>query len=387
MRRFLTLLIVSFLPLLVAAPLHSAEATRTLRVELPESASESFAVENLAGSMVVRPGGGSKVIAVATVHAESAALAEAIRFERVEGKDGRPTLRVRYPLDEHDTIRYPGGGAGGTGFLAGLFGRGDRTQAKYDGHRVTVKSDAGVLLYADVEVEVPAGAVAARFSNVAGDMRGSDLEGTLLFDTGSGDVHLATISGEVEVDTGSGDVMVEDADGELEIDTGSGEITTTRIRGRFDFDTGSGDCTVREFSGAAISGDTGSGDITVRSSTADRISLDTGSGDISVIDSDVEELDADTGSGDVHLSARGNRLSRVSADTGSGDVSLRLGPQASFKLLASQGSGDLVNRYRDAQPILRDRELVGYQRGDARTRIDIDTGSGSVLIEPGNAES
>jgi DUF4097 and DUF4098 domain-containing protein YvlB len=387
MRRFLTPLIASFLPLLIAAPLLSAEATRTLRAELPESAAKSFAVENLAGSMVVRPGSGSKVVAIATVHAESTALAKLVRFEQVEGKDGRPTLRVRYPLDEHRTIRYPGKETSDPGFLSRLFGGDSQTRTKYDGRRVTVKSDSGILLYADVEVEVPAGSAAAGFSVVAGPMSGSDLEGAFSFSTGAGGVHLETVSGEIEVDTGSGNVKVEDGDGDIEVDTGSGEIAAIRLHGRFSFDTGSGDCTVREFSGEAISGDTGSGDITVRSSTADRISLDTGSGDISVLDSDVAELNADTGSGDVRLSAKGNRLSRINADTGSGDVSLSLGPHASFKLLASQGSGDLINRYDDAQPILQDRELVGYQRGDARTRIVIDTGSGSVLIEPGNAAS
>jgi hypothetical protein len=213
MRRFLTPLIASFLPLLIAAPLLSAEATRTLRAELPESAAKSFAVENLAGSMVVRPGSGSKVVAIATVHAESTALAELVRFEQVEGKDGRPTLRVRYPLDEHRTIRYPGKETSDPGFLSRLFGGDSQTRTKYDGRRVTVKSDSGILLYADVEVEVPAGSAAAGFSVVAGPMSGSDLEGAFSFSTGAGGVHLETVSGEIEVDTGSGNVKVVYMDG------------------------------------------------------------------------------------------------------------------------------------------------------------------------------
>ena len=39
--------------------------------------------------------------------------------------------------------------------------------------------------------------------------------------------------------------------------------------------------------------------------------------------------------------------------------------------------------FKDAQPIVRHKEVIGYRRGDARTKIDVDTGSGDLTIEPG----
>ena len=81
-----------------------------------------------------------------------------------------------------------------------------------------------------------------------------------------------------------------------------------------------------------------------------------------MIASEADEIDADTGSGSVELEAGGARLRRVRADT---------------------GSGDIVSRYPDAEPILRKREVVGYRRGSAQTRISVDSGSGDLILEPG----
>jgi putative adhesin len=75
----------------------------------------------------------------------------------------------------------------------------------------------------------------------------------------------------------------------------------------------------------------------------------------------------------------------LKADTGSGDVRLRLGPDASFEVIAEMGSGDIVSRYPDAEPIVRKREVIGYRRGAARTRISVDTGSGNLILEPGDS--
>jgi hypothetical protein len=51
---------------------------------------------------------------------------------------------------------------------------------------------------------------------------------------------------------------------------------------------------------------------------------------------------------------------------------------------ADQGSGDLISRYDDASPILSGRELVGYRRGGAKTKVHVETGSGDVVLEPGS---
>ncbi len=363
MRLKTALLAVPIVALVTAAPEVLAETTRTVRVALSSDALGRFAVENLAGAMRVVPASGKTVVAVATVHAESDELANAVTFEQVPGKAGLPTLRVRYPLDRVDVIRYPGRGKR-SGLLESMFG-GNNTSTDYDGHRVKISDTHGALLYADVEVQVPRHLDDAVFRNLVGSLEGKNLEGAIKFDTSSGDITIASVKGAIKADTGSGDVKASDA-------TGS-----------FSCDTGSGDCDLTGFSGETIHCDVGSGDVTIRKASARLVDVDTGSGDVHVLEADVEEFRADTGSGDVRLENPGTRLARVKADTGSGDVVLRLGSNATFEALADQGSGDIVMGYKDAQAIVRHKEVVGYRRGDARTKINVDTGSGDLTIEPG----
>jgi hypothetical protein len=357
-------IVVAASVLAVAGPV-AAEVTRTVKVELQGDPGRPFGVENLAGTMTVRASDGNAVVAVATVHAESQALADTVRFEQVVGETGVPTLRVRYPMDQHRTFRYREGrdGGGGSGWLASLFD-GWANGVKYDGHRVQVSSRHGALLYADVEVQVPRRDIDGRFRQVVGSLGARDVQGRARFDTGSGNL------------------TIDRARGEIKADTGSGNVKASGVEGRFDCDTGSGNCEITGFKGELLECDTGSGEVTIRDAAARQISADTGSGTIDM-EADVEEVKADTGSGDVRLQNRGRRLSRVIVDTGSGSVRLRLGPEASFEVLADTGSGDVVSRYEDAQPIVRRKEVVGYRRGTAQARISVDTGSGDVVVEPG----
>jgi hypothetical protein len=335
----------------VGGPATAAEVTRTVRAELSPPAAGGLAVENLAGSMNVVRGDGATVVAIATIHAESQALADAVSLEEVRGEKGRPTLRVRYPLDQEDLLRYPDAGGG-------------NSSVKYDGHRVKVSDSRGVLLYADVEVRLPAAAVTAVLVNHVGSLRGQGVEGDLTFDTGSGNVTLEKVKGTLVADTGSGDVDIRDAQGSLRCDTGSGN------------------CQVRQFQGDKLVCDTGSGEVEIHEAQADRLEADTGSGDVQLEGIDAERIKVDTGSGNVEVEAPSARLTRIEADTGSGNVHLRLGPSASFEARADTGSGDVRSRYADAEPILDDHEVVGYRRGDARIRIDVDTGSGNLVLEP-----
>ncbi len=349
--------ILAALPL----PLLAADHTATLRLELDPRG--RFAVENLAGTMTVVPTGGSRVVAVATVHAESDALLRSLRFEQVKGDHGVPTLRVIYPIDDHDTFRYPGSGEGG-GFLSRMFGGGSNTTTKYAGRRVRVSGDRGVTLYADVEVQVPARADAT-FRNVVGRITAERLEGKLSFDTGSGDIVLTDMMGSISADTGSGDIIADRIDGDFNGDTGSGEIHLT------------------QFDGDTIRCDTGSGDIRIESARARSIEADTGSGDIRVERASAVDLSADTGSGDIFFEGDGADLDHVMADTGTGDITLVLGPDASFEARADIGSGEIECRYTDADAILRNKRIVGFRRGGGRTRIQADTGSGDLILMPG----
>jgi hypothetical protein len=338
-----------------------AEVTKVLTLRLSGDASRAFAVENLAGVMRVSSGGDS-VVATATLHAESAAVADLVRFEQVMGEKGVPTLRVRYPVDRYTTYRY--GNQHGGGALERLLGALGASGTKYDGARVRVSGSHGVLLWAEVEVRVPPREIDGWFRNHVGPITANDVKGA------------------VKLDSGSGDVTVRDASGRIVADTGSGNVRASGIHGSFRCDTGSGTCDLSDFDGEEVKCDTGSGPVRLSRVSARRVDADTGSGDVEVMAADVEEFAADTGSGDVRFEASGSRLLRVVASTGSGDVTLGLDAGAGFEARADTGSGDIVSGFADAQAITRRRELVGYRRGDGRIRIEADTGSGDVTIEP-----
>jgi DUF4097 and DUF4098 domain-containing protein YvlB len=100
----------------------------------------------------------------------------------------------------------------------------------------------------------------------------------------------------------------------------------------------------------------------------------------SVVRECADRLSLDTGSGRLRLVEVQARV--VDADTWSGVVRLRLPRDASFELRADTGSGDVKSRFSDAEPIVRRREVIGYRRGDGDVKIDVDTGSGDVTVEP-----
>jgi hypothetical protein len=346
LRRALTTTTLVFL---VGAGVAFAEVSRSLRVSLAGDPAAPFSVENLAGKMTVAVGEGDSVVAVATVHAATEELAAAMRFEQVRGKDGEPALRVRYPLDRHGAIRYPSGG---------------HTSIEYDGRRVTVSRTGGAEVYADVQVTVPRRAVSATFRNFVGSLTADGVKGKVLLDASSGDILARGLEGTVKADTGSGDVRAE------------------QIKGTLTCDTGSGSCDVSGFDGDDLKLDSGSGALRVSRATASRIHADTGSGAIRIEQADTGEFVGDSGSGVIEFEAVGARLTRIKGDTGSGDISLRLPASSSFELVADQGSGDLTCGFKDAQPIVKKRTVIGYRRGDGRVRIDLDTGSGDVTLDP-----
>jgi hypothetical protein len=186
---------------LLAVPAQAAEVTRTLDASLPVSPGAPFAVLNLAGTLTVVPAPGPAVRVKATVHAESDDLAASVSLATVTGKDGTPTLRVEYPVDRHEEFRYPPRGAGSdSGF-------------DYAGRRVRVSGSRGILLYADLVVEVPVGAGKGRLETHAGAIQADHMDGSLRFETGSGSIQISHSKGDLVGDTGSGDVVAQDVHG------------------------------------------------------------------------------------------------------------------------------------------------------------------------------
>lgn len=337
----------------------AAETTRVLRAEIPADA--PMTIENLAGTMRIVPGTGSRVVVQATVHAGSAELADGVRLDR----EGGAGLRVRYPLDRVGTIRYPDPRHRHDGWWNGL-SFGDGTTCDYDGRRVRVSSHHGDLLYADLEIQVPRSRVRATFRNLIGFLDAEQVEGGLEFQVRSADLHLDRLSGEIRVEGTSGD------------------IAASRIHGTWESKFTSGDCALDGFQGESVVFASTSGDLRAGDVEAAHFSSRTTSGDVRVTGANFGEISAEATSGDISLEDRGSRLARVRLKTTSGDVSLRLPRNAAFDANLRHGSGDVRIDFSEALSQGSGRRSEHYRLGKGGIEIEARTGSGDVTISPGD---
>ena len=369
--------------------LFAAEATRSFQQPFP--AAGEVRLGNLAGHVDLVRGQGTGVVVEATVHAdfgnaaETQRLLQGMKWVKSQDKKGREEWVLSYPVEKYRSFTYPiSNEDSGIPSWLSFLSLGSNTNTTYRGERVriyTLKGSSAPTLYADLRITLPAGAnVAVR--NAVGKVRGGDLEGTLSIDTGSGDVQVASCVCQLGIDTGSGDVVVGSARGETTIDTGSGDVVVKRLVGNGSVDTGSGDVTVQKVSAGKLTIDTGSGDVTLQDGEAGRVIAKTGSGGVQVLSVELEDLTAETGSGNVTVRSSLARTKRLSAETGSGDVDISAGPNASFDVVSDQGSGDLNVHYADAVLRKSGHKVVGAKRGDGRTAIHIETGSGDATIRP-----
>ncbi|HEX9149452.1 MAG TPA: DUF4097 family beta strand repeat-containing protein [Thermoanaerobaculia bacterium] len=338
-----------------------AEVTRTLRAQIPGAASRPVAVENLLGTTRVTVGTADALVVVATVHAENDALASSVRLDELRGDGGVATLRIRYPAISR-VLRYPRRDHEHRWDGLVLFGNGN--VERYDGARYRVSSHRGTLLYADVEVQVPARVADATFLETVGELDADGLEGKLSFRVASADLRLDRLNGDVEV-TGT-----------------SGDTRASRIRGTWRSDFSSGDSEMERFDGSSATFHTSSGDIAVRGIASERLSITTSSGDARVRDADVRELQTDASSGDLSFETAGTRLARVLVRSSSGDVHLALAPEAPFQAEADQSSGEMRVRFDDGERRYRRGDLVAFRRGTAGADIRVTTSSGDFTIDP-----
>ena len=303
----------------------------------------------------------SAVTAVATVYAESQTLADAVRFERIEGPGDEVTLRVRFPYDKVGTFRYRAPGDHGDGFWEHFV---SSNTYRYDGRSVRLNPGRGSVLYADVEVQVPQGETNARFSQLVGLVEAEGLSGRLRFEVASADLRLSRLSGQLELEGSSGDIRARD------------------IQGNWKSDFSSGDIRMDGFDGESLELHATSGDFQVHRVKARRVATETNSGDARFRDADVEEFTAEATSGDIELSEVGNRLKTVDVSTSSGDVAIRLPSEIGFEATAHQSSGDMRVGFDDGDTTRKDDNVVGYRRGDRSARIRVRTSSGDLSIEP-----
>jgi hypothetical protein len=341
-----------------AAPASAAPQARSLEQQIP--AAGKVRIEHLAGQVELVAGRGERLAVTARIHAEGKDAAETRRLlDAMRWEDRGGTWTLTWPVERYGAFAYP---------TEGLSSWGSGSTTSFRGRRLRVfgsRRPAAPVLYADLRIAVPAGA-RLEVRNAVGPVAASGL------------------SGELRIDTGRGRVVVEGFDGVLDVDTGSGSIRVSDVRGRLvRLDTGSGAVRGDGLEVDGLDVDTGSGSVRLARIRARNLRADTGSGSVALDDVEAEQVVVDTGSGSVTVRGDLSGARSILVDTGSGSVTLEGGPDFEFDLRASQGSGSLRVGYADARLVQGRRgKVVAATRGSARTRVIIDTGSGSATVRP-----
>jgi DUF4097 and DUF4098 domain-containing protein YvlB len=384
-------LVLAALSVATAASAEALEG-RLVRQSFPVTAGQTLRLANLAGRVDLVPGSGPQIVVEATVHAEGDSAAETqkllagMRWVRSHDSKGREEMALSYPVETYHGFHFPRRNQEDSDlprFLSFLADSG-HTSTLYRGERVRIypRRRSGVpTLYADLRIAIPPG-VALAVHDALGAVRGEDLTGNVEVDTGSGDVRFGAFSGNLKITTGSGDVRLGAARGETAVQTGSGNISVGNLVGNGSFGTGSGDVVIDQAAAGKLSLDTGSGNVVLKAGTVAKIVAKTGSGDVRMSKLELEELVADTGSGNVTLESSLAQARQVRIGTGSGDIRIHAGEEATFDVVSDQGSGDLRVGYADATLRKHGSKVIGAHRGDGRTQIHIETGSGDCSITP-----
>lgn len=351
-------------PLVALACLAAAPAAAAERVVELEIDAAALQVTNLAGSVRIVPGAGAIVLR-ATVQADDAALAEAVRLD--QGRSGdTASVSVRLP-DGLDEVRYEDQ----------QFRRLD-VRLEYEGDRVRVRSSAGKRLRVDLELQVPQGTRLELRQGVGdigvagvdadlnlslnyGHMRAADGQGTLVAMTRAGNIEVRSQRGQLDARSGSGDVDIENVLGTTRARTGSGDVSLRGVDGEMQVETGSGDVALADVTGS-LRARTGSGDVEIRG---------LGAG---------PKLDIATGSGDVEAAGDLGALRDVMVRTGSGDVRLASSSPLSLKVSLATGSGSLKVDVPVMGNVESGRRSFKATVGAGEGAAEIKTGSGDISI-------
>jgi DUF4097 and DUF4098 domain-containing protein YvlB len=195
--------------------------------------------------------------------------------------------------------------------------------------------------------------------------------------TGSGSQEISGISGTVEANAGSGSVKVSDIGSGVRAHSGSGTLEFDGIKGNVFARTGSGSIHAVNIAGG-FDGQTGSGHLTLQQASAGSVRAETGSGGLELHNVH-GSLQAQAGSGSIK--ADGDATGEWVLHTGSGSVELRLPENASFDLSAHTGSGSInLSRPITVQGSIGRKEVRG-KVGGGGVPIQVETGSGNILIE------
>jgi len=312
---------------------------------------------------------------VGTIHVVPAAGDAFHVTVKVDGKDASPDLiRVRrrgetvvvaFPVGKHRRYVYPGLSGDKVTFRPARDRRGmpwwRRLIGAVGGQRITVvRKGRGCEAWADVEIRVP---------------RGKRVQVV----DGAGSINVQDVTGDVSCTLSCGPVTAASVVGSLTAGTGSGRVTCRDIRGRVDVDTGSGAVEARNCRGELFRADTGSGHITLGDVDVRRVDLDTGSGGVSAAGLGADGGVIDTGSGSVEMTLVRLGGGKLTIDTGSGGIDLTVPRTIDTKIHADTGSGGVEFTLPDARVEHREGDDVRLVLGSGEGRIDLDTGSCSIV--------
>jgi Putative adhesin len=140
----------------------------------------------------------------------------------------------------------------------------------------------------------------------------------LVAESGSGDLRLSNLNGTVRAHTGSGSISADKLGAGSRLETGSGTIEATNLMGSTTLETGSGDLRAQLASAGDVVASTGSGSIKLEN-VQGAVKAETGSGSLEVGGQPTSPWKLETGSGDITMRV-GNSHFNLDAETGSGSV-------------------------------------------------------------------
>ncbi|MCH9027166.1 MAG: DUF4097 family beta strand repeat protein [Proteobacteria bacterium] len=295
--------------------------------------SQVLEVDNLAGSIKLLAATGDKFEIQATVKADKSAGLAASEVADLIG-----FYSVKKGGKHHFQVLYPVDDYRKYTYKDGARRGNNWARTRYQKKRVSVNSKSrndALKVHVDLVIRVPAGS-RLQVKNRFGPIKGNGVHADLDLDTSSGAISIEKSRGSLRADTGSGRVSVTGYAGDIHADTGSGSVTITDVEGNVNADTGSGSVTVTDVEGN-VNADTGSGSVELSNVQAEEILVDTGSGRV-ILNKVTGSLKVDTGSGGV--SAKNITAGKiVDIDTGSGSIIVEgdLGAVRSLRL--DTGSG------------------------------------------------
>lgn len=314
---------------------------------------EKIEISDLAGSIRIVPGPGTRTEVIVTRGGRDAARLRVLQDE-VAG-----TSRLRIGFTGRSLV-YPGRGRFNRATLS-VDKDGCLSAGNGFGHRrLTITGGgAGPQAWADLEVRVPRGL-------------------KTVVRLGVGQAGASGVDGDLMLDAAAASVTAEGTSGRLVVDTGSGGVILRTHRGDASVDTGSGDVELADISGGILHVDTGSGSVTGDGVEADELVADTGSGEVRIEDLSARDIRVDTGSGGVRLGLAGAPAT-VLVDTGSGSVTISGPPDLGATVDLETGSGGIEIGYTVSR-MKREHGSLRGTIGDGRASIRVDAGSGSVSL-------